>query len=133
MDNLQNRSLDPIEDALQSLPIAPAPVSFKTGVMRRVRAVRSVPTFSFPWLEVSLSLIAASMVTGAAFLLAGVSPLSLRLFELQVRVYFQNPAHAPFLALVILIPALVFITLLAGAFFLAGRHPMKVAIRRKAG
>jgi hypothetical protein len=76
---------DVIDDALQTYPLRPAPAALKTRVMRDVHSRPQLPVFAFPWLEASLSLLAAAMLTTAFYLAASVSPVELRLFAQDIR------------------------------------------------
>ena len=80
----ENRALDVIDDALQSFPLAPVPGRLQARVMRNVQAHPRQPAFAFPWLEGSLGLLAAVMLTVLSYLLLAISPISMRLLQQEV-------------------------------------------------
>src|SRR4030042_1124730 len=89
------RSMVIVEDALQTLPLAPAPKTLRSGVMRRVRLLSAAPKFEFPWLEAGISLMLSTLLTGVAYLLLGLSPVTLMRLQQSLRIFFFLPANRP--------------------------------------
>jgi hypothetical protein len=92
-----DRTTAVVEDALRTLPLTPVPATLRSRVMRRVRKSAAAPTFAFPWLEGAISLMLATLLTGAAYLLLGVRPATMFLLTQSVRLFFLNPANRPVL------------------------------------
>jgi hypothetical protein len=96
MTNDRNEpGFDPIDEALRTYPLAPAPARLQTLVMRNVRARRQMPAFAFPWLEASLSLLATVMLTAFSYMLLSIPPETLRLVEQGIRRMFSGAASGP--------------------------------------
>lgn len=99
MTNDRNElGLDPVDDALRTYPLAPAPARMKARVMRSVRARPQMPAFAFPWLEASLSLLATVMLTTFSYLLLAVPPETLRILGQEIRRLFSGASGGPMAA-----------------------------------
>jgi len=90
-----DRSMDIVEDALRTYPLAPAPGPLKSRIMRRVRSLSTAPPFVFPWLEAALSLMLSTLLTSVAYLLMGTSPATMLRLQQAVRFFFVLPAYRP--------------------------------------
>jgi len=96
-----DRSMEIVEDALRSLPLAPAPGPLRSRVMQRVRLLTAKPRFVFPWLEGAISLMVSTLLTGMAYLLIATPPGTMMRLEQSVRLFFIHPAYRPVIAAVI--------------------------------
>jgi hypothetical protein len=119
---------DVIEEALQTYPLAPVPGGLKTRVMRNVRTLPQRPVFVFPWLEASLSLLAAVMLTTAGFFVSSISPVGLRLFAQNLRQLLAGAGGAP-LAAALGGLALTGICIAGATVLFASQRPRKVMLR----
>jgi len=87
-----------VEDALRTMPEAPAPPALRSRVMRGVRALTAAPKFAFPWLEAAISLMLSTMLTGVGSLLLGLPPATLARLQQSLRYFFLVPANRPYIA-----------------------------------
>ncbi|MBN2084439.1 MAG: hypothetical protein JW748_04380 [Anaerolineales bacterium] len=93
-----DRWMTAVEDALRTMPEAPAPAALRSRVMRGVRALSAPPKFVFPWLEAAISLMLSTLLTGVGALLVGLPPTELVRLQQTLRYFFLVPANRPFLA-----------------------------------
>ena len=93
-----DRSMANVEDALRTVPLAPAPMTLRPGVMRRVRSLSTAPKFVFPWLEAAISLMLSTLLTGIATLVLGLPPVTLLRLQQAIRFFFLLPANRPLVA-----------------------------------
>lgn len=132
-DHKKDRRLDAVEDSLQTLPLATAPVQLRTRVMQRVRSIQRVPPFAFPWLEAALSLLATSMVTVIVSLLLNLSPVTVQLFVQNLRRLFLGSAQAPLAAAILLGLGLMVFFIVVAAFLFADPRPKRIIVHRRIG
>ena len=113
--SVNDRMMTAVEDALRTMPEAPAPAALRSRVMRGVRAL-SAPKFVFPWLEAAISLMLSTLLTGVGTLLVGLPPTTLVRLQQTLRHFFLVPANRPFLA-----ASLIGMVMLVGCLFFAVR------------
>jgi anti-sigma factor RsiW len=93
-----DRLMIAVEDALRTMPEAPAPAALRSRVMRGVRTLTAAPKFVFPWLEAAISLMLSTLVAGAGSLLLGLPPTTLARLEQTLRYFFLVPSNRPYIA-----------------------------------
>jgi hypothetical protein len=89
--SLDHRSMDIVEDALRTYPLAPVPASLKIRVMNGVRPASSFPRFTFPWLEAAISLMCSTLLTAVVTLLLKIPPPAAVRLENSVRLLLLQP------------------------------------------
>ena len=114
--SVNDRMMTAVEDALRTMPEAPAPAALRSRVMHGVRALSAPPKFVFPWLEAAISLMLSTLLTGVGTLLVGLPPTTLVRLQQTLRHFFLVPANRPFLA-----ASLIGMVMLVGCLFLAVR------------
>jgi hypothetical protein len=85
-------SMDVVEDALRTYPLAPVPADLKARVMARVQPGAFLPRFAFPWLETAIGLMFSTLLTIVVTLLMEIPPAAAMRLENSVRFYFLQPA-----------------------------------------
>ncbi len=104
-DSENHRTMDIVEDALWTYPLAPVPASLKTRVMTQVRPGAIVPRFSFPWLGTAISLMASTLLTAVVTLVLEIPSVTAMRLEQSVRIFLLQPGSrsillaAPFWAI----------------------------------
>ena len=94
-ENEQNTQL-PLEDALQSYPIATAPPDFSKSVMNRVRSSELKLQFRLTWIDYALTLFATSMI-GLALILLQLVPMKwIMQVRFQAFILWERSIHFPF-------------------------------------
>jgi hypothetical protein len=93
-----NRLMLTVEDALRTMPVAPAPAALRSRVMRRVRSQMGVPKFAFPWLEAAISLMLSTMIAFIGSLILELPPATLVRLQQMARYFFLIPANRPVIA-----------------------------------
>ncbi|MGB7540093.1 MAG: hypothetical protein WBM17_16245 [Anaerolineales bacterium] len=105
-----------VEDALRTMPEAPAPPALRSRVMRSVRTLSAAPKFTFPWLEAAISLMLSTMMAFMGSLLLELPPTTLVRLQQTLRYFFLVPANRPFIA-----AAVIGIGMLIACLFFAAR------------
>jgi hypothetical protein len=127
-----DRSLEIVEDALRSAPLAPVPGTLRSGVMRRVQSLSAAPKFAFPWLEAAISLMLSTLLTGVATLVLELPPAALLRLQQAFRFFFLLPANRPLIAGTMIGAAMLVLCLLLSAWIFfrrSGRGPRIVPAR----
>jgi hypothetical protein len=86
-----DRSMNIVEDALRSYPLAPAPAALKTRVMNKIRPTSIVPRFTLPWLEAAIGLMCSTLLTAVVSLLLNIPPATAVRVENFARLFFLQP------------------------------------------
>jgi len=98
MNTFDKPRMEVIEDALRTLPAAPAPPALQNRIMSRVRRLSAAPSFSFPWLGAAVSLMLSTFLTGVAYVALSVPPATLLRAAQALRLFFVLPVYRPFIA-----------------------------------
>jgi hypothetical protein len=89
--SLDYRSAEILEDALMTYPLEPVPASLKTRIMNRIRPQSFVPRFTFPWLEIAISLMVSTLLTVVVTLLLEIPPAAAVHLQNSVRIFLLRP------------------------------------------
>jgi hypothetical protein len=111
-----DRLMMTVEDALRTMPEAPAPAALRSRVMRSVRSLSAAPKFAFPWLEAAISLMLSTMMAFMGSLILELSPTTLVRLQQTLRYFFLAPSNRPFIA-----AAVIGIGMLVACLFFALR------------
>jgi hypothetical protein len=87
-----------VEDALRTMPEAPAPAALRARVMRSVQTLSAAPKFVFPWLEAAISLMLSTLLTILSTLVLEIPPTAFVRLQQILRHFFLVPANRPFIA-----------------------------------
>ncbi len=87
-----------VEDALRTMPEAPAPAALRSRVMRSVRTLSAAPKFAFPWLEASISLMLSTLLAAMGTLILEIPPTAFVRLQQTLRYFYLIPANRPFIA-----------------------------------
>ena len=93
-----DRLMMTVEDALRTMPEAPAPGALRSRVMRGVRTLTAAPKFVFPWLEAAISLMLSTLMSFAGSMLLGLPPTTLVRLQQTLRYFFLVPSNRPIIA-----------------------------------
>jgi hypothetical protein len=87
-----------VEDALRTMPEAPAPAALRSRVMRSVRTLSAAPKFAFPWLEASISLMLSTLLAAMGTLILEIPPTAFVRLQQTLRYFYLVPANRHFIA-----------------------------------
>jgi hypothetical protein len=118
IQNDEIRVSDPVDDALATYPLTPAPERLRIRVMRSVRARPRLQPLGIPWLEGALGLLTATMLTVTAYLLVYLHPFQHTSLELYVRRALSGALFNPAaIGLIVGLGLLTLFVFLAAAIF----------------
>jgi hypothetical protein len=90
-DSLDRRSVNIVEDALRTYPLAPVPASLKIRVMNGLRPASIAPRFTFPWLDAAISLMCSTLLAVVVTLLLEIPPATVVRLENSARLFLLQP------------------------------------------
>ena len=112
-----------VEDALRTMPEAPAPAALRSRVMHSVRTLSAAPKFVFPWLEAAISLMLSTLLTIMGTLILEIPPTAFVRLQQTLRYFFLVPANRPFIAAAVIGVGMVILCLFfAVRILLPGRR-----------
>jgi len=104
-----------VDDALRTIPLAPAPPTLSPRVMARIRALTPAPRFRLAWIDYVVGLFIAGMTGLLLLLWQSIPPLEAARAQLQFSLWLRLSG------LNLLWPALLGgVILMAGALLTAG-------------
>jgi hypothetical protein len=119
-----------VEDALRTMPVAPAPAALQSRVMRSVRSLSAAPKFVFPWLEAAISLMLSTLLAGVSSLLLGLPPATLVRLQQTLRYFFIVPSNRPVIAAAVIGMGMLIVCLFFAVRILRPGRRTPVILRR---
>jgi hypothetical protein len=119
-----------VEDALRTMPVAPAPAALQSRVMHSVRTLSAAPKFVFPWLEAAISLMLSTLLAGVSSLLLGLPPATLVRLQQTLRYFFLVPANRPVIAAAVIGMGMLIVCLFFAVRILRPGRRTPVILRR---